>query len=179
VLRRWLRGQATRPGGLNHRRVVALGLIGVGAGKGRNGAVERIAAAEVAADQGRALSRPLPRPRWPKSYNTFVIGNVGLGKSGGKWTKLSCRRLKDNAARLQLFALAYNLANSLRQLALPRSVRKWNLTSLREKLVKVGAKVVSHAKYVIFQLAEVAAPRKLFAAILSRIGRLRPACASG
>ena len=101
------------------------------------------------------------------------------GKNVVKWTKLSCRRFKDNAARLQLFALAYNLANSLRQLALPRSIRSWNLTTLREKLVKIGAKVVTHAKYVIFQLAEVAVPRKLFAAILARIGRLRLACASG
>jgi hypothetical protein len=101
------------------------------------------------------------------------------GKNAVKWTKLSCRRFKDNAARLLLFALAYNLANSLRQLALPRSIRSWNLTTLREKLVKIGAKVVAHARYVIFQLAEVAVPRQLFAAILGRIGRLRLACASG
>jgi hypothetical protein len=101
------------------------------------------------------------------------------GKHAVQWTKLSCRRFKDNAARLQLFALAYNLANALRQLALPRSVRSWSLTTLREKLVKIGAKVVAHAKYVIFQLAEVAVPRKLFAAILERIARLRLACASG
>jgi hypothetical protein len=53
------------------------------------------------------------------------------------------------------------------------------LTTLREKLVKIGAKVVTHAKYVIFQLAEVAVPRQLFGAILERIGRLRLACASG
>jgi hypothetical protein len=78
-----------------------------------------------------------------------------------------------------LFALAYNLANSFRQLALPRSIRSWNLTTVREKLVKIGAKVVRYAKYVIFQLAEVALPRQLFAAILGRIGRLRRACASG
>src|ERR687885_1011520 len=65
------------------------------------------------------------------------------GKNAMKWTKLSCRRFKDNAARLQLFALAYNLANSLRQLALPRSVRSWSLTTLRERLVKIGAKVVT------------------------------------
>ncbi len=101
------------------------------------------------------------------------------GKNAVKWTKLSCRRFKDNEARLQLFALAYNLANFLRQLVLPRSIRSWNLTTLREKLVKLGAKVVTHAKYVLFQLAEVAVPRKLFAAILRRIGRLRLACASG
>jgi hypothetical protein len=101
------------------------------------------------------------------------------GKNAVKWTKLSCRRFQDNAVRLQLFALAYNLANSLRQLALPRSMRSWTLTTLREKLVKIGAKVVSHSKYVIFQLAEVAVPRQLFAAILERIGELRLACASG
>jgi hypothetical protein len=100
-------------------------------------------------------------------------------KNAVKWTKLSCRCFKDNAARLQLFALAYNLANSLRQLALPRSVRSWNLTTLRENLVKIGAKVVAHSKYVIFQLAEVAVPRQLFASILDRIGRLRLAEASG
>ena len=75
--------------------------------------------------------------------------------------------------------MAYNLANSLRQLELPRSIRNWTLTTLREKLVKVGAKVVSHSKYVIFQLAEVAVPRQLFGAILERIGRLRLASASG
>jgi hypothetical protein len=101
------------------------------------------------------------------------------GKNAVSWTKLSCRRFKDNAARLQLFALAYNLANVLRQLALPRSIRSWTLTTLREKLVKIGAKVVTHAKYVVFQLAEVAVPRQLFAAILGRIGRLRLAEASG
>ena len=64
-------------------------------------------------------------------------------------------------------------------MALPRSIRSWTLTTLREKLVKIGAKVVTHAKYLVFQLAEVAVPRKLFAVILERIGRLRLACASG
>ena len=74
---------------------------------------------------------------------------------------------------------SYNLGNFLRQLALPREVRHWSLTTLREKLIKIGAKVVSHSKYVIFQLAEVAVPRQLFAAILERIARLRLVCASG
>jgi hypothetical protein len=101
------------------------------------------------------------------------------GKNAVKWTKLSCRRFKDNAARLQLFALAYNLANFLRQLVLPKPIQGWTLTTLREKLIKVGAKVVSHSRCVIFQLAEVAVPRQLFAAILGRISRLRLACASG
>ena len=94
------------------------------------------------------------------------------GKNAVKWTKLSCRTFKDNQARLQLFALAYNLANFLRRLALPMSIRQWSLTTLREKLVKIGAKVTRHSKYVTFQLAEVAMPQQLFAAILERIGRL-------
>jgi len=94
------------------------------------------------------------------------------GKNAVKWTKLSCRTFKDNQTRLQLFALAYNVANFLRRLALPQEIDRWSLTTLREKLVKTGAKVVRHAKYVTFQLAEVAVPRRLFAAILNRIARL-------
>jgi hypothetical protein len=74
---------------------------------------------------------------------------------------------------VQLFALAYNLANFLRRLALPRGVKHWSLTTLREKLVKIGAKVTQHAKYVTFQMAEVAIPRQLFREILRRIARLR------
>jgi len=94
------------------------------------------------------------------------------GKNAVKWTKLSCRTFKDNQTRLQLFALAYNLGNFLRRLALPKPVRHWSLTTLREKLVKIGAKVTRHSKYVFFQLAEVAVTRNLFAAILDRIERL-------
>jgi Transposase DDE domain group 1 len=94
------------------------------------------------------------------------------GKNAVKWTKLSCRTFKDNQARLQLFALAYNLGNFLRRVSLPKPVRHWSLTTLREKLVKIGAKVTRHAKYVTFQLAEVAVTRNLFAEILHRIARL-------
>jgi hypothetical protein len=101
------------------------------------------------------------------------------GKNALKWTKMSCRRFKDNAARLQLFAMAYNLANFLRHLVLPKPIRSWTLRTLREKLVKIGAKVVSRAKYFVFQLAEVSVSRQMFAAIEKRIGRLRVACASG
>ena len=94
------------------------------------------------------------------------------GKNAVKWTKLSCRMFKDNQTRLQLFALAYNLGNFLRRLALPKPVRHWSMTTLREKLIKIGAKVTRHSKYVTFQLAEVAVTRNLFAAILDRITRL-------
>ena len=71
-----------------------------------------------------------------------------------------------------MFALAYNLGNFLRRLALPKPVQHWSLTTLREKLIKIGAKVTRHAKYVTFQLAEVAVTRNLFAAILDRIAQL-------
>jgi len=54
------------------------------------------------------------------------------------------------------------------------AVKHWSLTTLREKLIKIGAKVVAHSRYAIFQMAEVAIPRGLFRAILERIRRLRP-----
>jgi hypothetical protein len=94
------------------------------------------------------------------------------GKNAVKWTRLSCHDFVDNQVRLQLFVLAYNLGNFLRRLALPPSVRQWSLTTLREKLVKIGAKVVTRARYVVFQMAEVAIPHGLFRAILERIHRL-------
>jgi Transposase DDE domain group 1 len=124
--------------------------------------------------------------KWPSKKVVHFYNRRGTaeqwikeGKNAVKWTKLSCRRFKDNAARLQLFAVAYNLANFLRQLVLPKPIKGWTLTTLRENLIKIGAKVVSHSNYVIFQLAEVAVPRKLFARILERIARLSLACASG
>ena len=96
------------------------------------------------------------------------------GKNAIKWTRLSCRKFRHNAIRLQLHALAYNLGNFMRTLALPEAFEQWSLTTLREKLVKIGAKIVRHGRYVIFQMAEVATPRHLFADILRRIDRLRP-----
>jgi hypothetical protein len=114
---------------------------------------------------------------WARKVVKFYNGRgtaeqwIKEGKYAVKWTRLSCRNFKDNQARLQLFALAYNLGNFLRRLALPRSVKHWSLTTLREKLIKIGAKVVRHARYATFQMAEVAVPRELFAAILDRIQR--------
>ncbi len=78
-------------------------------------------------------------------------------KNAINWTRLSYHDFIENHVRLQLFALAYNLGNFLRQVALPRSIRYWSLTTLHDKLVKIGVKVISHARYTIFQMAEVAA----------------------
>ena len=95
------------------------------------------------------------------------------GKAALRWTRLSCRAFRANAVRLQLFALAYNLANFLRTLALPDQIERWSLTSVREKVVKIGAKVIAHARYTVFQMAEVAVPRDLFGRVLERIAALR------
>ena len=86
---------------------------------------------------------------------------------------MSCRTFAANAVRLQLHALAYNLGNFLRTLATPEPIKDWSLTSLKEKLIKIGAKVVSHGRYVAFQMAEVAVPRMLFAEILGLVAELR------
>ena len=89
-------------------------------------------------------------------------------------TRLSCTRFAANAVRLQLHALAYNLANFLRTLALPAEVKQWSLTTLRDRLVKIGAKIVRHGRSIAFQMAEVMVPRALFRQILAAIAALRP-----
>lgn len=69
------------------------------------------------------------------------------------WTRLSCHEFRDNEVRPQLFAPACNLGNFMRALALPRKLAHWTLTTLREKPIKIGAKVVQHSGYVTFQMA--------------------------
>ncbi len=72
--------------------------------------------------------------------------------------------------------MAFESASShKRKLASPTEVEHWSLTTLREKLIKIGAKVVRHGRYINFQLAEVAIPRPLFAEILRLIDGLRSA----
>jgi hypothetical protein len=68
--------------------------------------------------------------------------------------------LRRQCRRLQLHALAYNLGNFMRTLAIPKSAGTWSLISLRQKLIKIGAKVLSHGRYVTFQMAEVAVSRR-------------------
>jgi hypothetical protein len=86
---------------------------------------------------------------------------------------LSCHTFAANAVGLQLHALAYNLGNFMRTLAIPATAEPWSLTSLREKLIKIGAKVASRGRYLTFQMTEVAVPRQMFADILMLIARLR------
>jgi hypothetical protein len=119
--------------------------------------------------------------RWKSSNEVKFYNKRGTaeqwikeGKYALKWTRLSYHDFDDNQVRLQLFAMAYNIGNFLRRLALPKSINDWSLRTMREKLVKIGAKVVSHARYVTFQMAEVLVLRSLFYEILAKIHRLKP-----
>ncbi|MCP5081639.1 MAG: hypothetical protein GY948_08080 [Alphaproteobacteria bacterium] len=95
------------------------------------------------------------------------------GKYPLKWTRLSCMKFAANAVRLQLHALAYNLANFLRTVVTPKLIERWSLTSLRERLIRTGTRLMRHGRYAIFQMAEVAIPREVLAAILGLINTLR------
>lgn len=114
----------------------------------------------------------------PKGVVRFYNGRgtaeqwIKEGKYALNWTRLSCHRFVANQVRLQLFILAYNLGNFMRRLGLPRAIRDWSLRSLQVKLIKMGGRMVHHARRIIFQLAEVAIPEELFAALLGRIARL-------
>jgi hypothetical protein len=96
---------------------------------------------------------------------------INEGRYGVRWTRVSSYSFDANQVRLQLRVLAYKLSNFLRRLELPPSIRQWTLTTLRDKLIKIGSKTVYHARYVTLQLAEVTVPRRLFRAILDRIRR--------
>ena len=105
--------------------------------------------------------------------------HIKEGKYAFRWTRLSCKRFRDNEVRLQLHALAYNMATFLRCIELPEAMADWSLTSLQLKLIKIGARVVRHASAITFQLGEVAVTGPMVRAILAAIRRLRapPSCA--
>ncbi len=121
-------------------------------------------------------------PEWiTRFYNQRGTAeqHIKEGKYAFHWTRLSCRKFRDNEVRLQLHALAYNLAIFLRCIELPETMADWSLTSLQLKLIKIGARVVRHARAITFQLAEVAVTGPMVRAILAAIRRLRapPLCA--
>ena len=95
--------------------------------------------------------------------------HIKEGKGALVWTRLSCTRYVCNQVRLALFVLAYNLGNFLRRFALPSRISHWSLSSVQLKLIKIGAKVISHSRRTVFQMAEVAVPGELFAEVLARI----------
>jgi hypothetical protein len=91
------------------------------------------------------------------------------GKLAVKMTRLSCHRFRANEVRLTLSVLAYNLGNLWRRLALPRRIDTWSLTSLQQRLVKTGGRLVKHARYFWLLLAEGHLTRRLFGAIVQQL----------
>ena len=94
------------------------------------------------------------------------------GKQAVKMTRLSCHRFRSNEVRLWLSLIAYNLGNLWRRLVLPKRIGSWSLTSLQQRLVKTGGRLVKHARYYWLLLAESHLTRRLFGAMLGRIARL-------
>ena len=94
------------------------------------------------------------------------------GKQATHWTRLSCHRFRANEVRLQLSVLAYNLGNLWRRLVLPPRIKRWSLTSLQQRLVKTGGRLVKHARYYWLLLAEGHLTRRLFGDMLRRIWAL-------
>ena len=128
----------------------------------------------LAANCSILTSRPAKRVVAFYNQRGTAEQHIKEGKNAIRWTRLSCQKFRNNEVRLQLHALAYNMGNFLRTLALPDEVEHWSMTTLRDKLIKIGARVVRHGRYVTFQLAEVAISRRLFAEILRLIDGLRP-----
>jgi len=89
-----------------------------------------------------------------------------------KMTRLSCHRFRSNEVRLWLSVIAYNLGNLWRRLVLPRRIGSWSLTSLQQRLVKTGGRLVKHARYYWLLLAESHLTRRLFGAMLCRMAAL-------
>jgi len=94
------------------------------------------------------------------------------GKQAVKMTRLSCHRFRSNEVRLWLSVIAYNLGNLWRRFALPRRIGNWSLTSLQQRLVKTGGRLVRHARYYWLLLAEGHLSRRLFGSMLRMIAAL-------
>jgi len=94
------------------------------------------------------------------------------GKQAVKMTRLSCHRFRSNEVRLWLSVIAYNLGNLWRRLVLPKKSEKWSLTSLQQRLVKTGGRLIKHARYYWLLLAESHMTRRLFASMVRRIAGL-------
>jgi len=94
------------------------------------------------------------------------------GKQAVKMTRLSCHRFRPNEIRLWLSTIAYNLGNLWRRLVLPKRIENWTLTSLQQRLVKTGGRLVKQARYYWLLLAESHLTRRLFGSMVRRIALL-------
>jgi len=91
------------------------------------------------------------------------------GKQAVKMTRLSCHRFRSDEVRLWLSVIAYNLGNLWRRLVLPKRFGNWSLTSLQQRLVKTGGRLIKHARYYWLLLAESHLTKRLLGAMLRRI----------
>ena len=91
------------------------------------------------------------------------------GKQAVKMTRLSCHHFRSNEVRLWLSVLAYNLGSLWRRLVLPKRIDHGSLTSLQQRLVKTGGRLIKHARYYWLLLAESHLTRLLFGGMLRRI----------
>src|SRR6202162_1815352 len=114
---------------------------------------------------------PLPNRAVVRFYNKRGTAEQWIkeGKQAAHWTRLSCHRFRANEVRLQLSVLAYNWGNLWRRLVLPTRIDTWSLTSLQQRLVKTGGRLVKHARYYWLLLAESHLTRRGFGSILRRI----------
>ncbi len=112
----------------------------------------------------------------PSFLNLFKRGMaeqwIKEGKQPVKMSRLSCHRFRSNEVRLWLSVIAYRLGNLWRRLVLPKRINGWSLTSLQQRLVKTGGRLIKHARYYWLLLAESHLTRHLFGATLRRIAAL-------
>ncbi|MBI3669414.1 MAG: IS1380 family transposase [Acidobacteria bacterium] len=121
-----------------------------------------------------ATNLTLPSPAVVRFYNKLGTAEQWIkeGKQAVKMTRLSCHRFRSNEVRLWLSVIAYNLGNLWRRLAFPRRIGNWSLTSLQQRLVKTGGRLVRHARYYWLLLAEGHLSRRLFGSMLRMIAAL-------
>ena len=101
-----------------------------------------------------------------------AAATITEGKQTVRMTRLSCHRFRSNEVRLRLSVIAYNLGNLWQRLVLPGRIDGWSLTSLKQRLVKTGGRLIKHARYYWLPLAEGHLTRRLVGAMLGRIAAL-------
>jgi hypothetical protein len=145
--------------------------------------IEHLTVQDVEADEIWGFVQKKEGHKWPHEEDAQEIGDAYCFVAMERNTKtrigvsrwqawLSCHRFRGNEVRLWLSILAYNLGNLWRRLALPGGIEDWSLTSVQQRLVKTGGRLVKHARYYRLMLAEGHLTRGRFAAMLRRIAML-------
>ena len=96
------------------------------------------------------------------------------GKSGFDFSSVSSHSMAVNANRLQIHMLSYNMFNWFRRLALAANMRKLRVDTIRLKLIKIAAKAVRTARYIVFKLCSSCPYKQEFSETLLNIQQLRP-----